>query len=134
MKRLVAFHWCFEIIVPTMMKPLFAVLFSLLLTLTMHAQEVVRCYTTEMQQQLRNQGSLQETDEQFERWIAERIAELRLNGQTESEYVIPVVVHIIYQVENNLIRAHSFSPERKGPIKYIMKYSLLFFPSLSNRS
>lgn len=83
------------------MKSLLGLALALVLTLPLRAQEVVRCYTTEMQQQLRNQGSLQETDEQFERWIAERIAELRLNGQTESEYVIPVVVHIIYQVENN---------------------------------
>jgi len=83
------------------MKSLLGFAFALVLTLPLQAQEVVRCYTTEMQQHLRNQGNLQETDAQFERWISERIAAMRSEGSTENEYVIPIVVHIIYQTENN---------------------------------
>ncbi len=83
------------------MKNLFALLGALLFVLPLQAQEVVRCYTTEMQQHLRNQGKVQETDAQFEQWIAERIAAMQQQGGIESEYVIPVVVHIIYQTENN---------------------------------
>jgi len=71
------------------------------LALPLRAQEVVRCYTTEMQQALRNEGKLQESDAQFEQWIAGRIAAMRNEGGIESEYVLPVVVHIIYQTENN---------------------------------
>jgi PKD repeat protein len=71
------------------------------LALPLRAQEVVRCYTTEMQQALRNEGKLQESDAEFEQWIAGRIAAMRNEGGIESEYVLPVVVHIIYQTENN---------------------------------
>lgn len=71
------------------------------LALPLRAQEVVRCYTTEMQQALRNEGKLQESDAEFEQWIAGRIAAMRNEGGIESEFVLPVVVHIIYQTENN---------------------------------
>ncbi len=72
---------------------------SLLLTSFFAEAQVVRCYTTEMQEQLQQQG-VAESDEAFERWIAAKITELR--GQMpESDLVIPVVVHIIYQNPTN---------------------------------
>lgn len=83
------------------MKYLFSLLLAFLFVMPLQAQEVVRCYTTEMQQYLRSQGHVQESDAQFERWIAERITAMQQQGGIESEYVLPVVVHIIYQTENN---------------------------------
>lgn len=80
------------------MKAVWFTVLLLLVTTGVEAQ-VVRCYTTEMQEQLQQQG-LAETDAVFERWIAAKIAEVR--GQIpESDLVIPVVVHIIYQNPNN---------------------------------
>ncbi|MDP2189313.1 MAG: M43 family zinc metalloprotease [Sphingobacteriaceae bacterium] len=83
------------------MKQFFNILILVIGILPAHAQQVVRCYTTEMQEQLRQQGQWPESDVQFERWIAERIALMQVQGGVESEYVLPVVVHIIYQNENN---------------------------------
>jgi len=83
------------------MKQIFTLILAMWLVVPVRAQDVVRCYTTEMQAALRSQGLVPETDAQFERWIAEKIATIREQGQTESEYVLPVVVHIIYRAENN---------------------------------
>lgn len=82
------------------MNKFFTLLLSLL-SLSAWAQEpVIRCYTTEMQQIMREQGQLLESDEQFERWLAEKMR--TTDFSTESERVIPVVFHIIYQQENNI--------------------------------
>jgi PKD repeat protein len=62
--------------------------------------QVVRCYTTEMQQHLRDQGQLNESDEQFEQWLADRMQHLTL--PETGPMVLPVVVHIIYRAENNV--------------------------------
>lgn len=84
------------------MKKLFLVLFfSLLSGQVVFGQEnFVRCYTVEMQQQMREQGKLIETDEQFERWLAEKMQTTDFG--IENERVLPVVFHIIYQQENNI--------------------------------
>lgn len=66
----------------------------------MAQQGVVRCYTTEMTQIMREQGQLLETDEQFEQWLAEKMR--TTDFQTENDRVLPVVFHIIYQQENNI--------------------------------
>lgn len=63
-------------------------------------ESFVRCYTVEMQQQMREQGKLLETDEQFERWLAEKMR--TTDFSSENERVLPVVFHIIYQQENNI--------------------------------
>ena len=63
-------------------------------------QAVIRCYTTEMQQMMREQGQLLESDEQFEQWLAEKMR--TTDFSTENERVLPVVFHIIYQQENNI--------------------------------
>lgn len=82
------------------MNKLFTLLLSLL-TLSAWAQEpVIRCGTTEMQQLMREQGQLLETDEQFERWLAEKMR--TTDFSTENERVIPVVFHIVFQQENNI--------------------------------
>lgn len=84
------------------MKQFFFALFgSLLFNQVAFGQEhIVRCYTVEMQQQMREQGKLLETDEQFERWLAEKMQTTDFG--TENERVLPVVFHIIYQQENNV--------------------------------
>lgn len=84
------------------MKKFFFVLFSTLLfnQMAFGQENFVRCYTVEMQQQMREQGKLRETDEQFERWLAEKMQTTDFG--TENERVLPVVFHIIYQQENNV--------------------------------
>lgn len=84
------------------MKKLFLVLAGLVLISQMawSQSQVIRCYTTEMQQFMRDQGQLLETDEQFERWLAEKMR--TTDFTTENDRVIPVVFHIIYQQENNV--------------------------------
>lgn len=82
------------------MKKFFTLVFSLMALLSQAQEQVTRCYTTEMQQLMRSQGQLLETDEQFERWLAEKMSTTQFN--TESDQVIPVVFHIIYQQENNV--------------------------------
>ncbi|MFN3529881.1 MAG: M43 family zinc metalloprotease [Bacteroidia bacterium] len=81
------------------MRFIFSGLLALAMSFPVAAQEVIRCYTTEMQQQMREQGLLQETDEQFERWLAERLQGHQL--PESGDLVIPVVVHIIYQQPSN---------------------------------
>lgn len=84
------------------MKQFFTLLAGLILLsgLTQAQNQVVRCYTTEMQENLRNQGQWPETDAQFERWLAEKMQHTDLS--TENPRVLPVVFHIIYQQENNI--------------------------------
>lgn len=81
------------------MKCILSILLCLLVSVSGTAQEI-RCYTTEMQEQLQQQG-VAESDEAFERWIAGKIAAARTQ-LPESDLVIPVVVHIIYQNPSNV--------------------------------
>lgn len=82
------------------MKKFFTLVFSLMALFGQAQEQVIRCYTTEMQQIMREQGQLLETEEQFERWLAEKMR--TTDFATENERVIPVVFHIIYQQENNI--------------------------------
>lgn len=78
---------------------------SLFLSKTLYAQE--RCETVQYMQQLRNQGKLPQTDDQFERWLStKRDLQKRMlqqRGETHRQqnepYQIPVVVHVIHKGE-----------------------------------
>lgn len=76
------------------------------LHVTVFAQE--KCGTVPYMQQLRNEGKLRQTDEQFERWMAFKRQSWRSNQRIPNErnkqtqgpsYQIPVVVHIIHNGE-----------------------------------
>jgi gliding motility-associated-like protein len=75
----------------------------LIFFLPIYAKAQVRCGTIEYNQQLKQQGLLQESDTQFEKWLSEKIkfhkrSEVgkRLGATT---YKIQVVVHIIHNGE-----------------------------------
>lgn len=59
---------------------------------------VIRCYTVENREQMRAQDSTIATDEQFEAWLQDKMAEAERNGTANSRMVltVPVVVHVIY--------------------------------------
>ena len=67
---------------------------------------VVRCATTTVMNQMRDQGLWPETDAQFEDWMAGKLRESHsASGGAFSPstlYTIPVVVHIIYQNETDV--------------------------------
>ncbi|MBX2955346.1 MAG: choice-of-anchor J domain-containing protein [Cyclobacteriaceae bacterium] len=76
------------------------------LHITVFAQE--KCGTVPYMQQLRNEGKLRQTEEQFEKWMTFKRQSWRSNQQTPNErnkqtqgepYQIPVVVHIIHNGE-----------------------------------
>jgi PKD repeat protein len=67
---------------------------------------LVRCATTSVMEQMRDQGLWPETDAQFEAWMAQKLSASR-SGQggalsPATQYTIPVVVHIIYQNETDV--------------------------------
>ena len=60
---------------------------------------VIKCATVEYGQYLESQNSSRMSSEQYEEWIAPKIAEIkaaRLAGKKPAPYVIPVVVHVIH--------------------------------------
>jgi hypothetical protein len=65
------------------------------------AQE--RCGTVPYMNQLRKEGIIKQTDEQFERWLEQRIQSRMQTEQTQrtqsDHYQIPVVVHVIHNGE-----------------------------------
>jgi hypothetical protein len=78
---------------------------SLFLRENVYAQE--RCETVQYMQQLRNQGKLPQTDDQFEQWLSRKRdlqkRMLQQQGETQRQqdepYQIPVVVHVIHNGE-----------------------------------
>lgn len=78
-----------------------AVLFSCLLFTSAWAQEpIIRCFTVENEQQMREMGQKIETDAQFELWMAQKLSEYQENVRPELEvYMIPVVFHILWRTE-----------------------------------
>lgn len=80
---------------------LLAVLLGVFSTPGLFAQEkVIRCYTVENEQMLREQGQKIESDAQFEAWMAQKLAEYQQQRQSNLEvYTIPVVFHILWRVE-----------------------------------
>jgi len=80
---------------------LLAVLFSCFLSTFSFAQEnIIRCYTVENEQQMREQGQKIETDAQFEAWMAQKLAEYQQRYRPEQEvFTIPVVFHILWRAE-----------------------------------
>jgi PKD repeat protein len=63
--------------------------------------QTIRCYTTEMEEQM--YGAQKPTiDAQFEAWMARKRAEMAANPQPETgPRILPTVVHIIYRNEND---------------------------------
>ncbi len=57
----------------------------------------IRCFTTEHEEYLKISDPTRETREQFENWIAPKIAEMKANklANTTTIITIPVVVHVI---------------------------------------
>lgn len=61
--------------------------------------EVIRCYTVEMEAQRKALQPGSSTDAEFEAWMANEIAQQRLNPSSQramASRVIPTVVHVIY--------------------------------------
>lgn len=63
---------------------------------------VIRCYTVENMEHMRAQYPEMSTDEEFESWLQDKMAEAERNGTANSRMVltIPVVVHVIHDGEN----------------------------------
>ncbi|MBX2970846.1 MAG: hypothetical protein KF803_15875 [Cyclobacteriaceae bacterium] len=78
---------------------------SFFLRENVYAQE--RCETVQYMQQLRNQGKLPQTDDQFEQWLSRKRdlqrRMLQQQGETQRQqgdtYRIPVVIHVIHNGE-----------------------------------
>ncbi len=82
--------------------PLLGLLF-LLAALTLHAQQqdVIRCYTVEANQELREKYPQLGTMEEFEQWLAPRVRAYKqeLAAKRQVVLTIPVVFHIIHNGE-----------------------------------
>ncbi len=92
--------------------------FILILCIINFAQSQDRCGTVEYTRQLKKNGFLHESDEQFEQWLNEKIQKQKKDGKEKrtqiSSHKIPVVVHIIHNGEavgvgTNLSDAQVFS-------------------------
>ncbi|MBM3935530.1 MAG: hypothetical protein FJ343_00060 [Sphingomonadales bacterium] len=58
---------------------------------------IIRCYTHEHHQARMQQGQHGESEQLFEQWMSNRIAENSSSFRPEVDYNIPVVFHVIYQ-------------------------------------
>ncbi|MFM8977673.1 MAG: hypothetical protein ACKOJE_06465, partial [Bacteroidota bacterium] len=57
----------------------------------------IRCYTYEHHQARMQQGQHGESEQIFEQWMSNRIADNSSGFRPEVDYNIPVVFHVIYQ-------------------------------------
>lgn len=63
--------------------------------------EIIRCYTVEVEEQLRAQYPERETIEEFEEWIAPKVRAYKEQNAvnrsvTTNNYVIPIIFHVIH--------------------------------------
>ena len=63
------------------------------------SQNVIRCYTDEVHQQLLQQHPELETNEQFEQWMQQQLIQNQASAIIGGVYSIPVVFHVIHNGE-----------------------------------
>ena len=63
--------------------------------------DFVRCYSVEHEQERRSFDENQRIQEEFERWMAEKLEQLEENGeQRQATYRVPYIVHVIHAGQN----------------------------------
>ena len=81
------------------MKTFIYLLVSLFVSANLLGQNVVRCYTDEMHQELLNNHPELESNVQFESWMQSAITQQQSMAMIGGVYYIPVVVHVIHNGE-----------------------------------
>lgn len=84
------------------MKHLYPLFILILVSFKLHAQQdIIRCYTMEMDSILRANFPELGTHAQFEKWLEEKINQKPPHSDAIREvYTIPVIVHVIHNGEN----------------------------------